>query len=424
MTTPPSALDPAAGGSDRTVLRPTDRPDLYGTRAGSRALTADRPAAGSSVAPAVRIASDWTWRLLIIAFGLYGLTKLLEAFHELLIPILLSLLLASLLHPVVERLARLMPRALASLLCVLGTILLLVALFALVGQQAVSGFGDLRAQAISGLDDVQNWLSTGPLHLNSNALADYVDKAQQAASTNQSTIVSGALGVASTATSLAEGAFITLFATFFFLSSGRGIWAWLLRMLPAGAQRPLDDAGRSGWVTLSHYARATLIVAATDGLGIGVGAALLGVPLALPLGVLVFLGAFIPVVGALLTGVVAVLIALVSHGLTIAIAMLGVVLLVQQIEAHVLQPFLLGRAVAVHPLAVILAIAAGATVAGIVGALFAVPIAAVGNTMITSLANRDRPRNDPGEVIARDDAPLSPDKPPTTRISDPAFQHR
>ena len=372
----------------------------------------------SDVTPVVRVASEWTWRLLVIAVGVLALCRLLAEFSEILIPVLVSLLLAALLHPVVERLARFLPHALAAITTLLLAILLVVGLFALVGQQAVSGFADLRDQALDGIAQVQNWLSTGPLHLSTTALSEYVDKARTTVEENRSTIVSGALGVASTVTHLAEGFFITLFATFFFLSSGQRIWAWLLRILPSAAQHPLDEAGRSGWVTLSHYVRATLIVAVVDGVGVGVGAALLGVPLAVPLGVVVFLGAFIPVVGALLSGVVAILVALVAEGPVIALAMLGVVLLVQQVEAHGLQPFLLGRAVAVHPLAVILAIATGAVIAGVVGALFAVPIVAVANTMITSLAGRSR--TDPGEEVSEDDAPLAPDLPPPTVVDSEA----
>lgn len=139
---------------------------------------------------------------------------------------------------------------------------------------------------------------------------------------------------------------------------------------------------------------------------------MLGVPLALPLGVVVFLGAFIPLVGAVLTGLLAILVALVAQGPVTALLVLGVVVLVNQVETHVLQPFLLGRSVDVHPLAVILAIAAGVTLAGILGALFAVPVVAVVNTMITSLANRGG--EDPGERIDSDEAPLAPDKPAVT----------
>lgn len=367
----------------------------------------------STVTPAVRAASEWAWRLGAIAIAVVLLGRLLGKFTELLIPLLLALLLAALLHPVSDRLARVLPRGVAALVSLLGTLLLVGGLFALVGQQSASGFPGLRTQAAAGIGKVQDALTGGPFHLSSTALSDALTRAQDAVSTHQSTIASGALSVATTASQVLAGFFITMFSTFFFLSSGQRIWAWALRILPAAARGPLDDAARSGWVTLSHYVRATLIVAVVDGVGVGVGSALLGVPLALPLGVVVFLGAFVPVVGALVTGLLAVLVALVAQGPVVAALVLGVVVLVNQLEAHVLQPFLLGRAVEVHPLAVILLIAGGATFAGIPGALFAVPVAAVANTMITSLAGSGR-EADPADRIVADDAPLSPDLPAST----------
>jgi predicted PurR-regulated permease PerM len=378
------------------------------------ALTASGVAA--SVSPGLRIASEWTWRLGIVAVGIYLLSRIFAEFADIFIPVMIALLVTAVLYPGVVILASVMPRGLAAFITLIGTLLIVVALFALVGQQTVSGFPELRDQAVQGLTKVEDWLATSPLHLSSSKLSTYVDQAGNAASDNKGTIVTGALGVAATASHLAEGFFITMFSTFFFLYSGQRIWAWLLRMFPRAARNPLDDAARSGWVTLTHYVRATLIVAFVDGVGIGVGAAVLGVPLALPLGVIVFLGAFVPVVGAVLTGLLAVLVALVANGPFIALAVLGVVIAVNQLEAHVMQPFLLGRAVSVHPLAVILAIATGASLAGIMGALFAVPVAAVANTMISSLAGGAD--DDPGEQVARDDAPLSPDEPAETDIDD------
>jgi predicted PurR-regulated permease PerM len=390
------------------ALPPGDPPQTPGARV------------GSAVTPGVRVASEWTWRLGVIAIGIYGLSLVFAEFADILIPVMIGVLLAAALHPVVLALSAAMPRGLASFVTLISTLLLVVALFALVGQQTVNGFPDLRDQAAEGITKVQNWLATSPLHIHSGKLSDIVSQAGTAASANKSTLLTGVLGVASTASHLAEGFFITMFSTFFFLSSGQRIWAWLLRMFPRPARDPLDQAARSGWVTLSHYVRATLVVALVDGLGVGVGAQLLGVPLALPLGVIVFLGAFIPVVGAVVTGLLAVLVALVANGPFVALAVLGVVILVNQLEAHVLQPFLLGRAVSVHPLAVILAIATGAALAGIVGALFAVPVAAVANTMISSIVGGAG--GDPGEEVASDDAPLSPDQPSATdldQIPDP-----
>ncbi|HLK95236.1 MAG TPA: AI-2E family transporter, partial [Nocardioidaceae bacterium] len=177
------------------------------------------------------------------------------------------------------------------------------------------------------------------------------------------------------------GAFIVLFATFFFCAQGSNIWAWLVNLFPRSARYGLDASGRVAWVSLTAFVRATILVAFTDAVGIALGAFLLGVPLALPLGVLVFLGAFVPIVGAAVSGAVAVLVALVAQGPVIALVMLGVVVVVQQLESHVLQPFLMGRLVAVHPLGIILAIAIGLVAGGIVGALIAVPIAACGNAV-------------------------------------------
>jgi predicted PurR-regulated permease PerM len=235
---------------------------------------------------------------------------------------------------------------------------------------------------------VQQWLAGPPLNLSTADLADYLQRARDSLTARQSTVVNGALAATTTAGHVVGGFFLTLFAVFFFLAHGNQIWGWLVRLFPRAARDAVDESSRLGWVTLTSFVRATVIVALSDAIGIGVGAAVLHVPLAVPLGVLVFLSAFIPIVGALFSGSVAVLVALVAQGPVTALIMLGVVLVVQQIESHGLQPFLMGRAVRVHPLAVIMAIAAGATVGGIVGALFAVPLIAVGNTVVLALSGR------------------------------------
>ncbi len=168
------------------------------------------------------------------------------------------------------------------------------------------------------------------------------------------------------------------------------MWSWVVNLLPRSVRERVHQAGRRGLVTLSAYTRTQILVALVDAVGIGIGAAILRVPLALPLATLVFVGSFIPIVGAIVTGAVAVLVALVAHGPVIALIMLGVVLLVQQLEGHILQPFLMGHAVSLHPVAVLLVVTAGSMAAGIVGALFAVPIAAVLNTVVLYLHGHDK----------------------------------
>ncbi len=357
----------------------------------------------------VRLATSWAWRLILLAVTAYLVLRVLGRFEVVVVPFLIALLLVALTRPVTDLLTVVMPRGVAALLTVLLVIAVVVGLVTLVGTQIASGFPDLEKQASSGLTEVQHWLATGPLHITTDQLADYVGRLQASISGHTGTLVSSAFAAAGTVSDVLAAIFIALFSTYFMLAQGDVIWGWILKALPDAAQDPMDVAGRRGWVTLTSYIRATVLVAATDALGIGIGAAVLGVPLAVPLGVLVFLGAFVPVVGALVSGIVAVLVALVSHGPVTALIMLGVVVAVQQVEAHVLQPFLMGRAVRVHPLAVILGIATGALAAGIVGALFAVPVIAVGNTIGSSLAGRISDDDDRFESaenpVADDSAP-------------------
>ncbi len=194
---------------------------------------------------------------------------------------------------------------------------------------------------------------------------------------------------------------LTLFILIFFLSDGGGIWRFLMRGVPSNVRDRVDTAGRRGFSSLVSYVRATAAVAVVDALGIGIGLWIVGVPLVVPLATLVFLGAFIPIVGAVIAGTVAVLIALVANGWVQALVVLGIVVAVMQLEGHVLQPWLLGRAVRLHPLAVVLAITAGLVAGGIPGALLAVPLLAVLNAGIRSLVHDNEA--DPESVDVMDD---------------------
>ncbi|KQX69448.1 hypothetical protein ASD06_16725 [Angustibacter sp. Root456] len=366
----------------------------------------------------MQIATAWAWRLLVLGAAIYFLLKLLALFIVLVAPVLIAVLLVALVKPLTDALtAARVPRGVAALLTVLLVIAVVAGLVTVVGTQVVSGFPELQRQAQAGVDEVRRWLAGPPLHVTTNQIAGYLDQIRTSLGGGRGQVVSGALAATATAGHVLAGVFIALFSTYFFLAQGRAIWVWLLRLLPRAAHQPLDVAALRGWVTLTSFVRATIVVALTDAVGIALGAAILGVPLVVPLGVLVFLGAFVPVVGALVSGSVAVLIALVAVGPVKALIMLAVVIGVQQLESHVLQPFLLGRAVSVHPLAVILGIASGALVAGIIGALFAVPLIATGNTMVQSLAGHgDADPDDAGPLADHeptsgpvDDAPSAPD---------------
>jgi putative heme transporter len=353
----------------------------------------------------VRIAASWAWRLGLILLVGGALVWLLRQVSFLIIPVMVAALLAGLLSPITSWLRRRgLPGGLAVAATVLGFIGLIAGALALVGRQLLIGFGELWSQALEGVKQVQDWLSAGPLHLTAAQIDQYVKEATDALQNNSSSILSGALSFGSTAGHFAAGMLLALFILIFFLLEGDRIWAFLVRLLPRKARAAAFGAGRKGWSSMVSYARIQMFVAMVDAVGIGVGAAIIGVPLALPLGVLVFLGSFIPVVGALLTGIIAVLLALVANGPVNALIMLAIVLLVQQLEGHILQPLVMGKAVSLHPVAVILSVAAGSYLAGIPGALFSVPILAVANSAIRYIAARTWEHE---QVLAAPGGPLA-----------------
>lgn len=372
----PQAGRPAAPTAGRADAAPPPR------------VRADREL-DSDIPYGIRIAASWAWRLGLILLVGGALIWLLSRISFLIIPVMVAALLAGLLSPIVGWLRnRRLPNGAAVAITILGFLGLIGGSLALVGRQLVAGFSELWSEALAGIQQVQGWLAEGPLHLSAAQIDQYLQEATAALQNNSSSILSGALSFGSTAGHFAAGLILALFVLIFFLLEGDRIWAFLVRLLPLKARAATFGAGRKGWASMVSYARIQMFVAFVDAVGIGVGAAIIGVPLALPLGVLVFMGSFIPIVGALVTGAVAVLLALVANGWVNALIMLGIVLLVQQLESHILQPLVMGKAVALHPVAVILAVAAGSYLAGIPGALFSVPILAVANSAIRYIAGR------------------------------------
>ncbi len=341
----------------------------------------------------LRLSAAWAWRLLLVGVVIYLLGKGFVMFQLLVVPLLVSLLLVALVRPIQQAMARTseragLPNSLAALLTILIVLGIVAALVTLIGQQVVTGFSGLRDDAADGLTELQKQLANSPMHLTNDQLDEYVNEASETLRGNSSTVLSSALSVTSTAGHLVTGFFLVLFSSYFFLAGGAGIWSWVVGLFPRPVRPRVRGAGVRAWATLTSFVRATLIVAFVDGLGVGIGAAILGVPLALHSGCWSSSGVRADRRGAGLRRV-AVLVALVSGGPVEALIMLAIVIGVQQVEAHALQPFLLGRAVQVHPLGVILAIAAGVLLAGIVGALFAVPLVAVINVVAIYLSGSE-----------------------------------
>ena len=328
----------------------------------------------------------WSWRLLLVVAAVYVFLQLFGRLSVVLVPVIIGLLLSAVASPLVDRLGRFgLPRAVATAIVVVTGIVAIVALVALVAQQFTSGFGDLRSSFEDSTVKLEKYLADAGL--SRTALTDFFDRIREGVSSGDSNLGGTVVKTATTAGHLVAGLFITLFATIFFTYDGRGIWRWIVGLFPARAQERVQGSGERAWAVLTSYVRATFVIALVDAIGITLVAAILGLPFLVPIGVLVFLGAFIPIVGASISGIAAVAVALVSEGPVSAIIMLGGVIGVQQLEGHVLQPFLLGRLVRVHPLAVVVVIAIGGLVAGIFGALIAVPLTAIVNTVATYLAS-------------------------------------
>jgi putative heme transporter len=362
----------------------------------------------SPIPRGVDIAAAWSWRFLVIVVATGVLGWLLSYLRVVVIPVVVALLLAALLTAAVNRLHHgKLGRGPATGIVVVGSLVFLGALLTLVGQQIVDGFSDLSEQVVKGLQQIEVWVKTGPLNLSDAQLSSLLNSAQDAVTSSNERIVSSATSLGTALGQLVAGFFIVLFALVFFLYDGQWIWQFVVRMFPRYARDKVDSSGRVAWTSLTAFVRATIIVAFVDALGITLAAVVLSVPLAVPIGVLVFLGAFVPIVGALVSGFVAVIVALVAQGPVVALLMLGAVLLVQQLESHILQPFLLGRAVSVHPLGVVLAVAAGVLVAGVVGALVAVPVVASLNAVVRHLTDPE-PAASPEQVEAKAEAESGP----------------
>jgi putative heme transporter len=352
----------------------------------------------------VDLAAAWAWRFLVIVLAGYVIAQAIGFLMVVVLPVIVALFITALVSPAVERLGTMMPRAIASLLVVIAVLGAIALMLAFATQQVIDGAGEVSAQVVDALDEIRTWLKEGPINASDEQIDDAIQGLQDLVRQSGQELATRAQEVGTVIGHVVAGFFIVLFATFFFLADGSRIWAWVVRMFPRAARAKADSSGKVAWASLTQFVRATVLVALVDATGIALVAAILNIPFVVAIGVLVFLGSFVPMVGAAVSGTVAVLIALVDQGPIVALVMLGGVIAVQQLEAHVLQPFVMGRFVSVHPLGVILAIAIGVIVAGIPGALVAVPLAATVNAVALHLSRGDEPA---GSAVPLGDAPDS-----------------
>ncbi|MFF4748829.1 AI-2E family transporter [Streptomyces sp. NPDC002514] len=383
--------------------------------------TVVRPDPAQAVPWGVRVAAEAGWRLLVLAGTVWVLMRVISSIELVVFAFVIALLVTALLQPTVARLKRYgVPRGPATALTgILGFVVMgLIGWF--VTWQVMENIDNLSDQVQSGIDDLRKWLLQSPFHVTDKQINQIAKSLREAVGANTDQITSAGLEGVQVVVETLTGILLVFFSTLFLLYDGERIWQWALKLVPAAARPGVAGAGPRAWRTLTAYVRGTVLVALIDAIFIGLGIFFLNVPMAVPLAVFIFLFSFIPLVGAVASGALAVVVALVTQGVFTAGMTLVVILAVQQIEGHILQPFILGRAVRVHPLAVVLSVTAGGMVAGIGGAVVAVPLVAVTNTVVGYLraysqeqALRSAPQTRPNPPAPREEPTPTDTETPT-----------
>jgi len=317
--------------------------------------------------------------LLVVAAAVVAVIWLLVQLRTLVIVAVFALFLTALLAPPTRMLIdrTRLPPSFATALTMLAALVALAGIWALIVPAFISQLGDLGNSLETGIADATRWLTQGPLDLTQQEIDDYVDRGVEQLGENSGGIASGFFSGALVALELVGAALLGLIASFFLIRDGEMIWRWIVGLFSPKVREPMIELGERCWGVVGRYLRGVSIVATFDAVLIGVALVILGVPAALPLAILTFFGAFIPFAGAFAAGLIAALVALVSNGVGVAIIVVVIVIVVQQIEGDLLYPLVVGQSVDLHPLAILVAITAGAVLAGILGAIIAIPIAAV-----------------------------------------------
>jgi predicted PurR-regulated permease PerM len=380
-----------------------------------------RPEPAEAIPWGVRVAAEAGWRMLVLAAVVWVLMQVVGAISLLVISFAAGLLITAMLQPVVGWLKRMgFSRGAATAVTAFGGFAVMGLMGWFVVWQVIENSDRLVDQIQEGVEELRDWVLALPFDITEENLDQWVEDINSWISDNSDTLTSAGLEGVNFVVEFFTGAGITLFVVLFLLYDGRAVWHWFLRLVPRAAREGVAGAGPRAWITLTGYVRGTVIVALIDAIGIGIGLFVIDVPMAVPLAVIVFVSSFVPLIGAIASGALAVVMALVTNGAVDAAFVLGVVLLVQQIEGHILQPFILGRMVRVHPLAVVLGVAGGSMLAGIPGAIVAVPLIAVTSTVVGYLrayqeeADRRVGRTGSGATIAELAPTPAPEPTPAT----------
>ncbi|QYJ03338.1 AI-2E family transporter [Nocardioides panacisoli] len=409
-----TATDPAdadsddrAGGAD-DAGGAADDPRAAGSGEASTPAATDRVDRSVVVHDWLRMAATAALRLILIGITVTAVLWLIGQFWVGVLPIILALIVTTVLWPPVAWLRRhRVPSSLAAFIGLIVPFAIVGGLFASLAPSVVRQSADLFDQASQGLLELQRWAQGPPVNLRNEQVAELTDSVVGWAQSSSSQIASGVFTGVGAATSALVALVLVLVLTFFFLKDGPQFLPWIRRVAGRNAGRHLTEAGTRGWVTLSGFIRAQAMVSAFDAVLIGIGLVVLQVPLAFVLALLTFFGGFVPIVGAFAVGALAVLVALVGNGWGTALAVLVIIVVVQQVESNVLQPFLQGRTMQLHAGIILIAVASGGTLFGIMGAFLAVPVAAVAASVLRYGSEQIDLRT--GELAPEDVTPLTPE---------------
>jgi putative heme transporter len=330
-----------------------------------------------------RTAAAASWRFLAIVAAVAAVVYALVVLRVVVLPIIIALLVSTLLMPPVRWMrGRGVPDGLAAAAAMVSAALVIAAIATAVAPSISDQFGELRPQAEQGIRDASDVLADPPFNVSQEELNRTVDKGIERLRQNSGPLARGLQSGAVLLGELITGLIITVLLTFFLLKDGERIWGYLLTLIGSRRRSEAHEIGGRVYAALAGYVRGIALVGLVDAVLIGLALLIIGVPLVIPIMIITFFAAFVPLIGAFVAGLVAVLIALVSGGLVDALLVLGAIILVQQVEGHVLYPLLMSRTVHLHPAVIVVALAIGGILAGIVGVFLAVPVAGIASVVL------------------------------------------
>lgn len=375
----------------RPVPLGSRRPRVPARRSRTGSSARDPLPSRERVPAGLRTAAGYTWRLALLGLFAYLVVDVLARLQLVVVALFVALVITSVLRPPVDLLARATPRSLAVLISFLCTIALIGGVLTLVGTTVADEWAKLGNELRGGLSRIDRWLTGAPFHLRPGTVTDLRAKIGEFISAHRSALVSTALSGAGRVVELVTGLALAVFCSVFFLHSGDRMWSWAQRQLPARSRSAWDGAGRVAWRTFAGYTRGVLIVAASNAVLVGIALAVLRVPLVMPLMVLEFVATLVPLIGSPIALAIASVVALAARGPVIALLVLALIVIIGQIEGHLLHPLVLGWSVRIHPVAIAVSVAGGAVLAGVLGAVVAVPVVSVGWAVLGELRSRGSP---------------------------------